>query len=63
MGGRFLTVVREQMKMEKKRMNTVVLNWNWKYRCEIMYVIYRDTWIYTWIQICTGMYIYAHINV
>lgn len=47
--------------MERDRRNTVVLDWNWKYRHEITDIIYRDTWIYT--QICVKYVFDAHIYV
>lgn len=51
------------LKMEMDRMTTVVLDQNWKYQCEITDLIYRETWINTWIQMCVGIYIYVHIYV
>ena len=44
-------------------MDTVVLDWNEKYCCEITDLIFRHTWMYTQIQICMGMYIYTDIYI
>lgn len=59
---RFLTVVRELDENGKGQNEYCGIALDLKYQSEIIDLLYRYSWIYSWIQLCMGMYIYVYIH-